>query len=79
MARENLSLVANNTKGVKAQIDTMVENANKALEKFMEMTQEQVDNIVKAMALAGIQHHMRLAKLAAEEYTVESKQKKGMP
>jgi len=67
MAKENLSLVVNNTEDVKAEIDAMVENANRALEEFMEMTQEQVDSIVKAMTLEGIDHHMRLAKLAVEE------------
>ena len=33
----------------------------------MTMTQEQVDRIVKAMTLAGIDQHMKLAKMAVEE------------
>jgi len=45
----------------------MVQNAKSALDAFMAMTQEQVDKIVHAMTLAGIEHHMRLAKLAVEE------------
>ena len=33
----------------------------------MKLDQEQVNNIVKAMAMAGLEHHMELAKLAVEE------------
>ena len=50
-----------------AMIDTLVANANKALEAYMHMTQEQVDEIVHAMALAGLDNHQRLAKLAVDE------------
>ncbi len=38
-------------------IDNLVENAQKALEAFMNMKQEQVDEIVHAMALAGLDNH----------------------
>ena len=48
-------------------IEKLVKNGQKALEEFMEMGQEQIDKIVHAMALAGINDHMRLAKLAVEE------------
>lgn len=33
----------------------------------MKLNQEQVDKIVKAMSIAGLEHHMELAKLAVEE------------
>ena len=67
MPKKNLSLVMDKTQNTKTVIDTMVENAKVALDSFMSMTQEQVDSIVQAMTLAGIEHHMRLAKLAVDE------------
>lgn len=48
-------------------IDRLVENGLKALEEFRGFTQESIDNIVKEMALAGLDQHMPLAKLAVEE------------
>lgn len=48
-------------------ITKLVENGKRALEEYMEMNQEQIDKIVHAMAIAGINDHMRLAKLAVEE------------
>lgn len=61
------------SKEKKETIDTsdiiaqLVENGRKALEKYMQLDQKQVDKIVHAMALAGLNDHMRLAKLAVEE------------
>ncbi len=52
---------------VTKMIDQLVANAQKALEKFREYDQETIDKIVKEMALAGLDQHMRLAKLAVEE------------
>jgi len=57
----------NKTPDAYTMVDTLVKNANKALEGYMNLTQEQVDDITKAMALAGIREHMHLAKLAIEE------------
>jgi acetaldehyde dehydrogenase/alcohol dehydrogenase len=51
----------------KQMIDTLVKNAQIALEEYMKLNQEQVDNIVHAMSLAGLDQHMVLAKLAVEE------------
>lgn len=48
-------------------VDTLAKNADKALKAYMELTQEQVDDITKAMALAGVSEHMNLARLAIEE------------
>lgn len=48
-------------------IDGYVKKARKALNEFMPMTQAQVDKIVEAMALAGLEKHMELAKMAVEE------------
>ena len=49
---------------VKSAIDRYVINAQRALSEFMNMTQEQIDNIVKEMTLAGVSKHMELARLA---------------
>ncbi len=48
-------------------IEQLVRKADKALEQFMALDQRQIDAIVQAMALAGIDKHMTLAKLALEE------------
>ena len=48
-------------------VDELVKNAEKALEAYIDLNQEQVDEITKEMALAGVREHMHLAKLAVEE------------
>lgn len=52
---------------VKDMIDDLVSKAQVALEEYMKLDQEQVDEIVHAMALAGLDKHMELAKMAFEE------------
>ena len=53
---------------VTKMIDQLVDNARKALNEFRSIqTQESIDEIVKQMALAGLDQHMTLAKLAVEE------------
>ncbi len=52
---------------VAEMIDGYVTKAKKALHEFMSMDQEQINKIVKAMALAGLDKHMELAKMAVEE------------
>ncbi|MBP3040347.1 bifunctional acetaldehyde-CoA/alcohol dehydrogenase [Bacillaceae bacterium Marseille-Q3522] len=52
---------------VSEMINKLVDNANKALKQFMSLDQEVTDKIVKAAALAGLDQHMPLAKLAVEE------------
>ena len=51
----------------KAMIDRLVSNANQALEEYMSFSQEQVDKIVHAMSLAGLEAQTKLAKMAYEE------------
>ncbi len=51
----------------KKHIDELVTKASRAAEEYLSFSQEQVDAIVKAMALAGLDHHMELAKMAVEE------------
>ena len=48
-------------------INSLVERAKKASEEYMKLNQDQVNNIVKAMSMAGLEHHMELAKMAVEE------------
>ncbi|MFX4262196.1 bifunctional acetaldehyde-CoA/alcohol dehydrogenase [Pelotomaculum propionicicum] len=48
-------------------IDDLAAKAQDALHAFMELGQEDVDRIVKAMALAGLDRHMELARMAVEE------------
>ena len=52
---------------VNEMIDELAKNAQKALEEYMLLDQEQIDKIVNAMALAGLDHHMELAKMAIAE------------
>ncbi len=52
---------------INAMINELVEKADVALKQYMELSQEQVDQIVHAMALAGLDNHQMLAKMAVEE------------
>ncbi|TVP92885.1 aldehyde dehydrogenase family protein, partial [Alkalibacterium sp.] len=52
---------------VQGDINALVNNAQKALDKMYELNQEQIDNIVKEMALGALDQHMHLAKLAVTE------------
>ncbi len=48
-------------------IDELIKRAKIASQKYMELDQEAIDNITKKMAMAGLENHMRLAKMAVEE------------
>lgn len=52
---------------VEESINELVGKADQAGKKLLEYTQERIDAIVKAMALAGVDRHMELARLAYEE------------
>jgi len=52
---------------IKAMVDDLVEKAKKASEEYLKLDQEQVNNIIKAMSMAGLERHMELAKMAVEE------------
>jgi len=52
---------------VTKHIQQLIDRANKAQEAFMDMNQEQIDKVVQQMALAGLDKHMMLAKMAVEE------------
>ena len=48
-------------------IDDLVKKAKKASMEYLKLNQEDVDRIVKAMSMAGLEHHMELAKMVVEE------------
>lgn len=54
-------------RGQAPAIDEVVARARAAAATLRSFTQEQVDAIVKAMAIAGLAHHEELARLAVEE------------
>ncbi|NRD78638.1 bifunctional acetaldehyde-CoA/alcohol dehydrogenase [Bacillus sp. BRMEA1] len=55
------------TQQVAAEINELAEKGEKSLNEFRCYTQEMVDKIVKQMALAALENHKDLAKLAIEE------------
>lgn len=52
---------------VKNMINELIEKAQIASKEYLKLDQETVDNITKAMSMAGLEHHMELAKMAVEE------------
>ena len=52
---------------VKKMIDELMEKAKIASQEYLKLDQETVDNITRAMSMAGLEHHMELAKMAVEE------------
>ena len=52
---------------IKEMIDNLVKRARIAADEYTKLSQDQVDRIVKAMSMAGEEHHMQLAKMAVEE------------
>jgi len=52
---------------IKNMIDDLVSRAKVASEEYMKLDQETINNIVKEMAMAGLDNHMKLAKMAVEE------------
>jgi len=49
------------------EVNELVKKGKKAHEEFLSYDQGQIDTIVKEMALAGLDQHMPLAKMAVEE------------
>ncbi len=52
---------------VREMVDLLIENAKTALNEYMSLDQETVDDIVRAMAFAAMENHAKLAKMAVEE------------
>ena len=57
----------NEEKEIEQMINELVEKAKVASQEYLKLDQETVNNITKAMAMAGLENHMRLAKMAVEE------------
>ena len=57
----------NEEKEIEQMINDLVEKAKKASQEYLELDQETINNITKAMAMAGLENHMKLAKMAVEE------------
>ena len=64
MAKENTEKEINK---IDDMINDLIKKAKKASQEYLKLNQEQVDNIVKHMSMAGLEHHMELAKMAVEE------------
>ena len=52
---------------IKNSINELIEKAKIASKEYMKLNQKQVNNIVKAMSMAGLENHMKLAKMAVGE------------
>ena len=57
----------NEEKQIEEMINSLVERAKIASQEYLKLDQDTVDNIIKAMAMAGLENHMKLAKMAVEE------------
>jgi acetaldehyde dehydrogenase / alcohol dehydrogenase len=53
--------------GVKAEVDTLVAQAQVALREFEQLNQEQVDRIVAKASIAALNKHLVLAQMAVDE------------
>ena len=67
MAEKKAAPVTTVKSEVDTMIDALVEKAQVALQEFLKLDQEQVDHIVHEMALAGLDKHQELARMAVEE------------
>lgn len=47
---------------ISSMIDDLISKAKEASKEYMKLDQDQIDNIVKQMSMAGLEHHMELAK-----------------
>lgn len=59
--------IMNDKEMVYEQVDELIKRAKIAADEYAKLNQEQIDKIVKAMSMAGLDNHMRLAKMAIEE------------
>ena len=67
MAEKKKMIVEPAKTDVERMIDGLVEKAQKALAEFLTLDQDTVDNIVHEMALAGLDKHQELARMAVDE------------
>lgn len=52
---------------IRDRINSLVESARNAQKEYDRLSQDQINAIIKAMALAGVEKHMELARMAVEE------------
>ncbi len=52
---------------IKQMVDDLVERAKIASKEYMKLDQETINQIIKKMSMAGLENHMKLAKMAVEE------------
>jgi len=65
--KAKVETVENGKSEVQVMIGGLVEKAQKALQEFLSYDQETIDHIVHEMALAGLDKHQELARMAVEE------------
>ena len=65
--KAKVETVENGKSEVQVMIDGLVEKAQKALQEFLSYDQETIAHIVHEMALAGLDKHQELARMAVEE------------
>ena len=46
---------------IKTMVDDLVKKAKVASQEYLKLDQEQIDKIIKAMSMAGLEKHMELA------------------
>ncbi|WP_305765090.1 bifunctional acetaldehyde-CoA/alcohol dehydrogenase [Alkalihalobacillus trypoxylicola] len=64
---KEMTLKKNVNNSVEQMIDSLVKKGEKAYKELLTHTQEQVDQVVQALALAGLDAHAQLAELAVKE------------
>lgn len=64
MEKDNKNINEKNIEGI---IDDLVKKAQVALDEMMKLNQEDIDKIIESMAKAGMDNHIKLAKMAVEE------------
>ena len=52
---------------VETEVETLVQRSKKALAELKTYTQAQIDDLCEKVAVAALDNHMKLAKLAVEE------------
>jgi len=67
MAKKTAAEAQEQGPAAQSEVNALVERAKKALDAYMALDQEQINNIIKEMALAGLEKHYELAKAAVDE------------
>lgn len=66
-AKKVVNMVTSKEMTASEKVDALVKKANIAKEEMLKLDQEAVDNIVKKMAMGGLDKHIELAQLAVDE------------